>query len=103
MGVFFFATKTPDLRLLRFYRYIDASATHRLRGPEDVARYAAFITGADPMDFGSHRILTNEQRKVQFHYADEVLYAIGTYLMSLEPPKNPNPPPRDVIARISSV
>ncbi|HET9261873.1 MAG TPA: hypothetical protein VFO14_02410 [Vicinamibacterales bacterium] len=95
----FFATKVPDLRLLRYYRYIDATGTHRLRGPEDVARYAALITGADPMTFGPHRMLTDAQRKVTYRYADDVLYAIGAYLLSLEPPKNPSPPPADLVAR----
>jgi hypothetical protein len=93
------AAKGPDLRLLRYSRYIDATGTHRLRGPEDVARYAALITGADCMEFGSHRILTDEQRRVRFRYADEVLYAIGVYLMSLEPPKNPNPAAAEVLRR----
>jgi cytochrome c peroxidase len=51
------------------------------------------------MDFGPHRILTDAQRRVRFRYADEVLYAIGMYLMSLEPPKNPNPAAADVLAR----
>ena len=95
----FYGTKIPDLQILRYSRYLDATGTHRLRGPEDAARYAAFITGADPMDFGSHRILTDAQRRVRFRYADEVLYAIGMYLMSLEPPKNPNPAATDVLAR----
>ena len=95
----YYAAKIPDLRLLRYSRYIDATGTHRLRGPEDVARYAALITGSDRMDFGSHRILTDEQRRVRFRYADEVLYAVGMYLMSLEPPKNPHPPPRELAAR----
>ena len=95
----FFGTKIPDLHLLRYSRYMDATGTHRLRGPEDAARYAAFITGADPMDFGPHRILTDAQRRVRFRYADEVLYAIGMYLMSLEPPKNPNPAAQDVVSR----
>ena len=95
----FYATKIPDLQILRYSRYLDATGTHRLRGPEDAARYAAFITGADPMDFGPHRILTDAQRRVRFRYADEVLYAIGMYLMSLEPPQNPNPAAADVLAR----
>lgn len=43
-------------------------------------------------------MLTGEQRKVCYRYADEVLYAIGMYLMSLEPPKNPNPAPREMVA-----
>ena len=58
-----YGTRVPDLHLLRYSRYIDATATHRLRGPEDVARYAALITGADPMDFGTHRMLTDDQRR----------------------------------------
>jgi cytochrome c551/c552 len=95
----YYAAKVPDLRLLRYSRYIDATATHRLRGPEDVARYAALIVGADRMDFGSYRILTDNQRRVRFRYPDEVLYAIGMYLMSLEPPKNPSRAADETLAR----
>jgi len=95
----FYATKIVDLQNLRYSRYLDATATHRLRGPEDVARYAAFISGADPMDFGPHRLLTDEQRRMRFRYADEVLYAIGLYLISLEPPKNPNTASRATLDR----
>ena len=90
-------TKISDLQNLRYSRYLDATGTHRLRGPEDIARYAALVTGANKMDFGPHRILTDEQRRVRFRYADEVLYAIGVYLMSLEPPKNPDVAPRTVL------
>lgn len=86
-------TKIPDLHNLRYQRYIDATATHRLRGPLDIARYAALVTGADSMDFGPHRMLTDQQRRVPFRYADEVLFAIGQYLWSLTPPANPKPPP----------
>jgi mono/diheme cytochrome c family protein len=64
-----------------------------------VARYGALITGADPMTFGTHRMLPDSQRHVKDRYADEVLYAIGVYLLSLEPPKNPNPPPADLVKR----
>jgi hypothetical protein len=95
----FYGTRVPDLHLLRYSRYIDATGTHRLRGPEDIARYAALINSADPMDFGTHRFLTDAQRRVQYRFADEVLYAIGVYLLSLEPPRNPSPPPADLVAR----
>jgi hypothetical protein len=95
----FYATKIQDLQILRYSRYMDATGTHRLRGPEDVARYAAFITGTDPMDFGPHRILTDAQRRVRFRYADDVLYAIGVYLISLEPPRNPNQTAADMVTR----
>ncbi|MCW5965605.1 MAG: hypothetical protein KIT83_16325 [Bryobacterales bacterium] len=92
-----YMTKIPDLQNIRYSRYIDASATHRLRGPGDIARYGALVVGADSMDFGPHRILTDAQRRVTFHYADAVLHAIATYLWSLEPPQNPHPPPAALV------
>jgi hypothetical protein len=95
----YYMTKVPDLRTLQYSRYIDATATHRLRGPEDVARYAAFVMGADPMQFGHFSILKPEQRRVPFRYTDEVLYAIGVYLLSLEPPKNPDISPAQLITK----
>jgi hypothetical protein len=98
-GSLFYGTRVPDLHTLRYSHYMDATGTHRLRGPEDVARYAAFINDADPMTFGTHRMLTDAQRKVKYRYADEVLYAIGVYLLSLEPAKNPNPPPAALVTR----
>jgi hypothetical protein len=93
----FHGTRIPDLRGLKYNRYLDATGTHRLRGPEDVARYAAVVTTADSLDFGQWRMLTDAQRRVPVRYADEVLYAIGAYLLSLESPVNPDPGPRDLI------
>jgi hypothetical protein len=58
----FYATKIPDLNPLHHSRYMDATGTHRLRSPEDVARYAAFVMGTDPMEFGSYKILTSAHR-----------------------------------------
>ena len=95
----FYGTRVPDLHVLRYSKYIDATGTHRLRGPEDIARYAAIINSADPMDFGTHRFLSDNQRRVAYRFADEVLYAIGVYLLSLEPPKNPHPAPAGLVAR----
>jgi hypothetical protein len=99
----FYTTKIPDLNNIRFSRYIDATGTHQLRGPEDIARYAAFVTGADPMEFGQYRILTPEQRRIHFRFADEELYAIGMYLMSLDPSKNPDVAPADLVSRGSEI
>ena len=95
----FYPTRILDLFGLKYSRYMDATGSHRLNGPEDIARYAALVTGADRLAFGPHQMLTDAQRRVRFRYADEVLYAIGMYLLSLEPPKNPNPASRDLIAR----
>src|SRR4030095_15526226 len=80
----FYTTKTPDLNHLKYNRYIDATGTHRLRSPEDVARYVAFVSGPDPMEFGAYKSLHPGQRRIPFRYADEVLYAIGMHLMALE-------------------
>ena len=66
----FYGTRVPDLHLLRYSKYIDATGTHRLRGPEDIARYAAIINSADPMDFGTHRFLSDEQRRVAYRFAE---------------------------------
>ena len=82
--------KIPDLQNLKDSRYMDATGSHRLRGPEDVARYAALVTGADRMDYGPHRILTDAQRGVRFRYADEVLYSIGVLLLSSNRRRIPN-------------
>ena len=95
----FAVTKILDLQNLKDSRYMDVTGSHRLRGPEDVGRYAALVTGADCMEYGAHRILSDEQRGVRYHFADEVLYAIGVYLLSLEPPRNPNAPPAELVAR----
>jgi hypothetical protein len=102
-GSLFYGTKVPDLHLLRYSKYLDHTGTHRLRGPEDVGRYAALINTADPMDFGPHRFRADADRRVMYRYADEVLYAIGVYLLSLEPPMNPDPPPVDLVARGEAV
>ena len=95
----FYITKIPDLNNLHYSHYMDATATHRLRGPEDVARYAAFVTGIDPMEFGEYKILKPEQRKITSRFADEVLYAIGVYLMALTPPKNPETAASAIVSR----
>lgn len=87
----FYGAKVADLHLLRYYKYLDATGTHRLRGPEDVARYMALVSSANPMEFGPHHMLTSTQRRVSYRFADEVLYAVGMYLMSLEPEKGPEP------------
>ena len=51
----YYGTKIMDLQNIKYSRYLDATGTHRLRGPEDIARYAALVTGADRMKFGPHR------------------------------------------------
>lgn len=86
----YYTTKVPDLIGIKDRRYIDHTATHQHRGPGDVMRYAALVTYSDISDFGPHRLLTAEQRKIPFRLPDEALYALTEYLYSLQPPPNPN-------------
>jgi hypothetical protein len=95
----FYTTKIPDIQNVRYNRYIDATGTHRLRGPEDVARYGALVVGADPMEFGSYKILDPAQRRVPFRYSDDALYAISLFLFSVESARNPNPPAENLVER----
>jgi hypothetical protein len=53
-------------------------------------RYAALVSYSDSSDFGSHRMLTDEQRRVPFRTPDEALYAMTMFIYSLQPPPNPN-------------
>jgi hypothetical protein len=64
-GSLLYGARIPDLQILRYSRYVDATGTHLLRGPEDIARYGALINDADPMTFGAHRFLTDAGRKVK--------------------------------------
>lgn len=87
----FYVTKIPDLIGIKDRRYLDATATHRNRGPEDIARYVALVASADDGSIGPHRFLSDKQRRLTFHYSDAALYALGRYIYALEPPPNPNP------------
>jgi mono/diheme cytochrome c family protein len=86
----YYPAKVPDLIGIKERKYIDHTGTHRLRGPADVMRYAALVSCCDVADFGSHRILSEAQRKISYRMPDELLYALAEYLFSVEPPPNPN-------------
>ena len=94
-------TKLRDLRGLSNEKYLDATATHRNRGPEDVARYAALISYADHFTFGDHQSLPDDHPRPLFHVPDDALYALGLYLYALEPLPNPNAADADatIVAR----
>jgi hypothetical protein len=96
----FYPTKVPDLIGVSHRKYIDHTATHRLRGPEDLMRYAALVSCCDIGDFGPHRMLTDKGRRIAYRFPDELLYALAQYIYSLEPPRNPNAPdPRATAGR----
>lgn len=86
----FYPTKTPDLIGLKDRKYIDHTATHLLRGPEDVMRYGALVSCCDSADFGPYHMLTEKGRRIAYRFPDELLFALAQYLYSLKAPKNPN-------------
>jgi hypothetical protein len=57
----YFPPKIPDLIGVGERKYFDATATHRQRNPEDIARYAALVTCCDVAEFGPHHMLSDEQ------------------------------------------
>jgi hypothetical protein len=87
----FHTTRVADLLGVRHRRYLDATATHANRGPEDIARYGILVEYADNFVFGPHKLEFPERRKVTARAPDEALYAMGLYLYSLEPLPSPYP------------
>ncbi|HKT81093.1 MAG TPA: hypothetical protein VJP86_12790 [Vicinamibacterales bacterium] len=86
----YFPTKVPDLIGIKDRKYIDHTATHRLRGPADIMRYAALVSCCDSADFGPHRLFTDAQRKIDYKIPDAVAFGLAQYIFALEPPLNPN-------------
>jgi hypothetical protein len=86
----FYPTKAPDLIGLKDRRYIDHTATHLLRGPEDLMRYAVLVSCCDSADFGSYHMLTEKGRRIAYRFQDELVHALAQYIYSLEQPPNPN-------------
>jgi len=87
----FYTTRVADLLGVRHRRYLDATATHANRGPEDIARYGILVEYADNFVFGPHKLEFPERMKVTARAPDEALYAMGLYLYSLEPLPSPFP------------
>jgi hypothetical protein len=89
----YFTTKIPSLIGIYRSRYLDHTGTHRNRGPEDIARYAALVLLADDGSVGEHKFLTDYQRKLRVRLSDDVLYALGMFITyGLKEPENPNKP-----------
>jgi len=87
----YFTTKTPSLIGIQRSRYLDHTGTHRNRGPEDIARYAALVTGADDGSIAGHQFFTDYQRKLRVRASDDALYALGMFITyGLKEPENPN-------------
>src|SRR5262249_20585977 len=89
--------KIPDLIGIQERRYLDATGLVRQRDIGDLMRYAALNQGADfvarygafsPADVFGNNLPPAAASPTR--YSDEQLYALGLYLYSLQPPKNPN-------------
>jgi hypothetical protein len=90
-GSLYYPAKFPDLIGIKDRKYLDHTATHLHRGIGDLMRYAALVSFADSVDFGSYHVLSPGTKRVQARLSDEALYALALYIYSLEPPPNPNP------------
>jgi hypothetical protein len=86
----FFPTKIPDLIGVQDRKYLDHTATHRLRDLTDLMRYAALISCCDLADFGPYHVLPEEQRKIRSRFSNDLLFALAQYLCTLKPPLNSN-------------
>jgi len=87
----FAKTRMADLRGIAHRKYLDATATHLHRGPEDLARYCILVEFADCATFGEHRMLPPDITAVPRRPSDEAVYAMALYLESLEVPESPYP------------
>jgi hypothetical protein len=90
-GSLYYPAKMPDLIGIADRKYLDHTATHLHRDIGDLMRYAALVSFADSVDFGSHRVVAASTKRVQSRLSDEALYALARYIYSLKPPPNPNP------------
>jgi hypothetical protein len=86
----FFTNRMPDLIGVKDRKYLDATASHRNRGPEDIARYAILVTDAEDFGIGPHIIIPEADRKIHTRHSDDAMYAVAKYVYALQPPKNPN-------------
>ena len=93
----FFKTRMADLRGVRDRRYLDATGTHRNRGPEDIARYGILVEYAPESGFGPHHFLPESALAESVRPPDAAMYALGLYVYSLDPA--PSPYPFDELAR----
>lgn len=89
----FAPAQIPDLIGVRERRFLDHTGLVRQRSIADLMRYVAIVQGANAFDrFGDFRLVdpVPDPAKME-RYSDEQLYALGRYLYSLEPPRNPHP------------
>lgn len=88
----FYPARIPDLIGVKQRLNLDASGLVRHRTIADLMRYAALNQGADTLSsYGEFRPKGElPDPSTESRYSDEQLYALGLYVYSLKPPKNPN-------------
>ncbi|MBK7642126.1 MAG: hypothetical protein IPJ19_03610 [Planctomycetes bacterium] len=85
-----YATRMADLRGVEQRKFLDATGTHRNRGPADIARYGILVESAESGVFGPHHMLPEDAR-VRVRPPDEAMYALALYVESLGPAPSPYP------------
>jgi hypothetical protein len=81
-----FPTKVLDLNGVRDRTYLNHTATHVNRGVADIMRYAWTVECCDAGRFGSYQLRSGMPRS---RPSDEVVFALATYIYSLEAPPSP--------------
>lgn len=89
---FYYPPQIPDLIGIEHRRYLDHTGLVRQRSIGDLMRYAALVQGGVRYErFLDFAILPDlPDPSTQLRYSDAQLYALATYLYSLQPPPNPN-------------
>jgi len=86
-GNAFFPTKTLDLNGVRHRKYLNHTATHLNRNVGDIMRYALNVECCDSGIFGAYRL--RPEGMPRFRFPDDILFALATYIYSLESPPSP--------------
>jgi hypothetical protein len=87
-----YPAQVPDLIGIKDRRYLDHTGLVRHRSIGDLMRYAALNQTTEVFSrYGDFRPSGElPDPATRFRYSDEQLYALATYLYSLQPPPNPN-------------
>jgi hypothetical protein len=104
----------PSLIGVRDIKYLDHSGLMKHEGPGDMMRYAAFNQGMDMLTSYNGYIPGGKNKDTELpvsaewnhpfgyagkRYSDAQLYALTQYIYSLQPPKNPNKFPKELITK----
>lgn len=108
----------PSLIGVKDIKYLDRTGLMKHDGPGDMMRYAAFNQGMDILTSYNDYIPGGKNNSTELpappewghafgymarRYTDAQLYALTQYIYSLQPPKNPQQFPKDLVARGSMV